>query len=192
MNLKKKSAKLVRTATVVTLLAGLLQPAASLPQAQAADVGRKSLDVRKTLTAPVIDGQLDESLWSISQPLSVQVGQGPFKDSRFGLLWDNQYLYIGVKADDDNLISGASGNWFEQDNINVFLDPTQHQSAPFANDDMQIGFVYKPGTTVPEFHFGGGVERAQREGREEDSSRHLSNRHRLGSRGSRSMGHAKF
>ncbi|MGQ5390373.1 glycerophosphodiester phosphodiesterase family protein [Paenibacillus sp. M.A.Huq-84] len=140
--------------TIAALISSLFQPAAYLPQAHAADAGRKSLEVNKTLTAPVIDGKLDESLWKIDQPLTAKVGQGTFKDSKFGLLWDNQYLYIGVKADDDNLISGASGNWFEQDNINLFFDPTQHQSGPFAKDDMQIGFVYQPNTTTPEFHFG--------------------------------------
>nr|WP_275690991.1 glycerophosphodiester phosphodiesterase family protein [Paenibacillus aceris] len=112
------------------------------------------MEVNKTLTAPIIDGNLDESIWKMDQPLSVQVGQGSFKASKFGLLWDNQYLYIGVKADDDTLLTGQSGNWFEQDNINVFLDPSQHQSAPFTNNDMQIGVMYQPGTTTPEFHFG--------------------------------------
>ncbi|MCR8631346.1 glycerophosphodiester phosphodiesterase family protein [Paenibacillus radicis (ex Xue et al. 2023)] len=152
--MKKRIAKLLQMTTIAALISSLFQPAAYLPQAHAADAGRKSLEVNKTLTAPIIDGKLDESLWKIDQPLTAKVGQGTFKDSKFGLLWDNQYLYIGVKADDDNLISGASGNWFEQDNINLFFDPTQHQSGPFAKDDMQIGFVYQPNTTTPEFHFG--------------------------------------
>ncbi|WP_256865216.1 glycerophosphodiester phosphodiesterase family protein [Paenibacillus sp. 32352] len=152
--MKRTSTKLVRMATVTALIAGLLQPIAALPHAQAADTGRKSLDVRKTLTAPVIDGKLDESLWKVDQPLAVQVGQGTFKDAKFGLLWDNQYLYIGVKSDDDSLIHNGTGNWFEQDNINVFLDPTLHQSAPYQNDDMQVGLVYQPNSSTPEFHFG--------------------------------------
>ena len=152
--LKRTSTKIVRIATITALIAGLLQPIAALPHAQAADAGRKSLDVRKTLTAPVIDGKLDESLWKLDQPLPVQVGQGAFKDAKFGLLWDNQYLYIGVKSDDDSLIHNGTGNWFEQDNMNVFLDPTMHQSGPFQNDDMQIGFVYQPNSSTPEFHFG--------------------------------------
>lgn len=150
--MKKTCAKMLRIATIAALLGSVLQP--DLSPAHAADAGRKSLQVNKTLTAPVIDGKLDESVWTIDQPLTVHAGQGPSKESRFGLLWDNQYLYIGVKADDDNLIHNGSGYWFEQDNINVFLDPAQHQSAPFAKDDMQIGFVYQPGTTTPEFHFG--------------------------------------
>ncbi|OXM85721.1 glycerophosphodiester phosphodiesterase family protein [Paenibacillus rigui] len=152
--MNNKFAKLVRIATAAAIVGSLVQPLSWLPSAHAADAGRISLEVNKTLTAPVIDGKLDESIWKIDQPLNKKSGQGTFKDASFGLLWDNQYLYVGVKADDDTLTSNATGYWFEQDNINIFLDPTKHQSAPFAADDMQIGLVYQPGTATPEFHFG--------------------------------------
>lgn len=152
--MKRISAKLLGMVTITTLISGLFQPNAWVSRVYAEESGRKSMEVNKTLTAPVIDGNLDESIWTMDQSLNVQVGQGSFKASKFGLLWDNQYLYIGVKADDDNLLVGQSGNWFEQDNINVFLDPSLHRSAPYINEDMQIGFVYQPGTTTPEFHFG--------------------------------------
>ncbi|GMX66997.1 hypothetical protein Elgi_62700 [Paenibacillus elgii] len=139
---------------IIALLSGTI-PVGLVPgQAEAADAGRKSMIAKKTKNAPAIDGQLDESVWSIDQPLTVRTGEGVFKESKFGLLWDNQYLYIGVKADDDTLIHNGPGYWFEQDNINLFFDPTNHRSAPFANEDMQLGFVYQPGSTTPEFHFG--------------------------------------
>ncbi|WP_256761623.1 glycerophosphodiester phosphodiesterase family protein [Cohnella sp. WQ 127256] len=139
---------------IFTLVSGIIQFNSFLPKANAADAVRKSLDVNKTLVAPVIDGSLDESIWNLDQQLDTRQGEGNFKDSSFGLLWDNRYLYIGVKLEDDNLIANGSGYWFEQDNINVFFDPTMHRSTPFAKDDMQLGFVYQPGTTTPEFHFG--------------------------------------
>ncbi|MBU7314699.1 glycerophosphodiester phosphodiesterase family protein [Paenibacillus oleatilyticus] len=139
---------------IIALLSGTI-PVGLVPgQAEAADAGRKSMIAKKTKNAPAIDGQLDESVWSIDQPLTVRTGEGVIKESQFGLLWDNQYLYIGVKADDDTLIHNGSGYWFEQDNINLFFDPTNHRSAPFATEDMQLGFVYQPGSTTPEFHFG--------------------------------------
>jgi glycerophosphoryl diester phosphodiesterase len=148
----KKVLNSLLVATLVTSLAplGLMTE----QEAHAADDVRKSLNVRKTVNAPVIDGELDESLWSINQSLTKQTGDGTFKDSKFGMLWDNKYLYIGVKADDESLTSAGTGNWFEQDNINFFLDPTMHQSAPYATDDMQLGFVYQSDSTSPEFHYG--------------------------------------
>ncbi|OAS18425.1 glycerophosphodiester phosphodiesterase family protein [Paenibacillus oryzisoli] len=148
----KKVLSSLLVATLVTSLApfGLI----NVQEAHAADDARNSLDVRKTVNAPVIDGDLDETIWSINQRLTKQTGNGTSKDSKFGMLWDNKYLYIGVKADDESLMAAGTGNWFEQDNINFFLDPTMHQSSPYATDDMQLGFVYGADSTSPEFHFG--------------------------------------
>ncbi|RKN70162.1 DUF1080 domain-containing protein [Paenibacillus ginsengarvi] len=150
----KKTAKLLSLIVTASIFGGLLPAHPFSPQATAAEAGRKSLEVRKTLNAPVIDGMLDDSVWTIDQPLNAEIGTGPFQPSKFGLLWDNQYLYVGVKVEDNTPIHDGSGYWFDQDNINLFFDPAQHQSAPFAINDMQAGFVYKPDTATPEFHFG--------------------------------------
>ncbi|NOU94656.1 DUF1080 domain-containing protein [Paenibacillus sp. LMG 31456] len=146
--------KLFHVWLVALLLSSILPFHVYEHQAYAADAARKTLNVNKTLAAPVIDGKLEESFWAVDQTLQVQTGNGPFKDTKFGMLWDNKYLFIGVKAADDTPIYNAPGNWFEQDSINVFVDPTLHRSAPFAADDMQMGLVYQPETTTPEFHFG--------------------------------------
>lgn len=154
----KSCTRLLSIFMLLTLLSGFIPLDALVYRAQAAEEGRRSLAVSKTMTAPVIDGMLDESVWTIDQPLNARVGEGSFKEARFGLLWDNKYVYIGVKADDDSLIHNGAGYWFDQDNINIFFDPTRHQSAPFAANDMQLGFVYQPGTTTPEFHFGAALD----------------------------------
>ncbi|CAH0120162.1 hypothetical protein PAE9249_02675 [Paenibacillus sp. CECT 9249] len=152
----KSRSKYLAVWIVVSLLWGTLESIwlGSQAEADAAETDRKTMEVRQTATPPVIDGSLDESLWTMDQPLNARLGEGNFQDARFGLLWDYKYLYIGVEVKDDTLIHNGSGYWFDQDNINLFFDPTLHQSAPFAEDDMQLGFVYQPGTTTPEFHFG--------------------------------------
>ncbi|UVI33017.1 glycerophosphodiester phosphodiesterase family protein [Paenibacillus spongiae] len=115
---------------------------------------RTSLSIQKTLTAPVIDGQPDESLWNVTQPMPIQIGEGAVQPSSFGMLWDYSYLYIAVNVEDDALVHNASGYWFDQDHIGLFFDPTLHRSAPFMGNDLQIGLVYQPDSTTPEFHFG--------------------------------------
>ncbi len=153
-SMMKRLARLMCLFLVTAMLAGLVEPALSLPEVHAAEA-RPELTVSRTVYAPVIDGSLDESIWSVSQPLPVHAGEGAFQDARFGVLWDNTYLYVGVKADDSTLINDPSaGYWFDQDNINIFLDPTMHRSGPFVNGDMQLGFVYRPGSMTPEFRFG--------------------------------------
>lgn len=154
----KRYFKLLYMLIIFTLVIGMLQLNVLPRQAQAANAGRSTLDVNKTRNAPVIDGKLDESFWNINQRMNRHVGEGTFQQSTFGMLWDNRYLYIGVKADDATLIHNGSGYWFEQDGVNLFLDPTLHQSAPFAADDMQIGFMYQPGTTTPKLQFGAALD----------------------------------
>ncbi|GAA3399994.1 glycerophosphodiester phosphodiesterase family protein [Paenibacillus hodogayensis] len=149
----KKPSKLLSIVLSATMLVGLL-PVDPFTQKASAAEGRKTLEVRKTLHAPIIDGTLDDSVWSIDQSLDVLVGEGPARASKFGLLWDNQYLYVGVKAEDPAPMQDKSGNWFDQDNINLFFDPTLHRSTPYAKDDMQAGFVFRQDSATPEFHFG--------------------------------------
>ncbi|WP_100405606.1 glycerophosphodiester phosphodiesterase family protein [Bacillus solitudinis] len=121
--------------------------------AYAVEKTRPSLDIKKTMDAPIMDGLIDESMWTVNEPLTVSFGEGG-AGATFGMLWDQTYLYIAVDVEDDSLIHEGDGNWFQQDNISMFFDPTTHQSAPYLNNDMQIGFVYQPNTTTPEFHFG--------------------------------------
>ncbi|MFD1175749.1 glycerophosphodiester phosphodiesterase family protein [Paenibacillus puldeungensis] len=149
----KRLKKLISTTLVMSMLAGSLIVGLPLPKASAAEV-RPELNANRTLSAPVIDGRLEDSVWSIEHSLPVQTEEGASKESKFGMLWDYKYLYFGVKAEDAIPVSSGSGYWFDLDNINFFIDPTMHQSAPFAPDDMQAGFVFQPGTTTPEFHFG--------------------------------------
>lgn len=121
---------------------------------------RKSLQVSKTLTPPKIDGTPDESIWDLSVPVSAAMGRGfEGTEVKFGMLWDNTYIYIAVniKEEDKDFINSPTGTtdyWFNQDNINMFFDPTAHRSSPFVDSDMQVGFVYRPDSSIPEFHFG--------------------------------------
>lgn len=154
--------KLVNLVAIAALLTGLLETslfprtagAAESPAAAAAEPGRAETEARRTLTAPVIDGKLDETFWNLGESLGVRTGEPAADNGRFGLLWDHSYLYIGVDAPDITPIHNGTGYWFDQDNLNVFLDPTMHRSSPFAKEDMQIGIVYQPGSSTPEFRFG--------------------------------------
>ncbi|MEW9698564.1 glycerophosphodiester phosphodiesterase family protein [Paenibacillus sp. SI8] len=154
MNMKATFKKFLGLVTITAIISGMFQPNAWLPEAHAENLARKSLEVNKTLTPPLIDGKLDETTWNLNQSLSVQVGNGPFKASNFGVMWDNQYLYIGIHGNNNNLLSNQTGNWWEQNDIEIAFDPGYHQSSPYQPDDMQIGLVYQPNTATPEFHFG--------------------------------------
>jgi glycerophosphoryl diester phosphodiesterase len=150
----KRATKLFSYVMMITLLSSTFFSFPLASRASAQTDGGKTLEVRKTLNAPVIDGLLDDAVWHLDQTMGVHVGGAPGQAPAFGLLWDNQYLYVGVKVADTTPASDKAGYWFEQDNINFFFDPTLHRSAPFADDDMQVGFVFDPSSSTPKFHFG--------------------------------------
>lgn len=149
-----KATKLLNMIAILSLLVGLADVGLRPAPIAAAEPGRAEIRAAQTLTAPVIDGRLDESFWNVSEQLTAHTDPSASEDSRFGLLWDDTYLYIGVRVEDDTPISGASGYWFDQDSLHLFFDPTLHRSSPFAQDDMQIGLVYTEGSSTPEFRFG--------------------------------------
>ncbi|MCU6707922.1 glycerophosphodiester phosphodiesterase family protein [Paenibacillus sp. J5C_2022] len=121
---------------------------------EATEAGRPVLQAKKTIHAPIIDGKLDDSNWSIAEPLPELFGEAPFPASAFGMLWDNQYLYIGIRTEDHTPLQDQAGYWFEQDGMHLFFDPTMHRSTPFQPEDMQAGFLFRADSATPEFHFG--------------------------------------
>ncbi|CAM3586402.1 glycerophosphodiester phosphodiesterase family protein [Marinicrinis lubricantis] len=124
---------------------------------------RKSLQIRKTAVPPVIDGLPSETLWQVNTPVDVRFEEGNEQDAWFGVLWDNQYLYVAVSIEDEKYVHNAPGSWFEQDSVSLFLDPTHHRSAPFTENDLQIGLVYQPNTTTPSFYFGSAPNHASKD-----------------------------
>ncbi|WP_409345093.1 glycerophosphodiester phosphodiesterase family protein [Paenibacillus sp. MBLB4367] len=159
----KRGKKMVSSLLASALIIGLLPVHAQ--KAEAAEA-RKSLPIQKTLTEPIIDGSLDESVWSVNQDVQ-KVLNGEGADalrSKFGMTWDSKYLYIGVATEDSNLANSpnvdkdpanvAGDYYWDHPNVTIFLDPTLHQSEPYQGKDVQLGFVYKPNTTTPYFSFG--------------------------------------
>ncbi|MGV2794498.1 hypothetical protein GNF78_14865, partial [Clostridium perfringens] len=128
----------------------------AIPTAAAGEKGpnRAEMEAVRTRTAPVIDGRLEEAFWSVSEPLTVRTDPASNDNHQFGLLWDDTYLYIGVRSEDATVITGGSGYWFDQDRLTLFFDPTLHRSSPFAPEDMLIGLLYGQDGSSPEFRFG--------------------------------------
>ncbi|MFF2886961.1 glycerophosphodiester phosphodiesterase family protein [Paenibacillus sp. NPDC057967] len=128
--------------------------------AAAAPLERQALSVPKTDYAPVIDGKLDDMNWSLDQPIErlpggVLPADAPVAPlASFGALWDQQYLYVGVRIEDDTPLAQQSGYWFDQDSVSLFVDPTLHRSSPFAASDMQAGFIFREQSATPQFNFG--------------------------------------
>lgn len=168
----KRGKKTLSSLLAAAMLAGLFPALAD--KAEAAEA-RKELPISQTLSEPIIDGKLDESVWALNESLqTVLSAEGADSlSSKFGMVWDSKYLYIGVATEDPNLSdspnvdkdpTNTDGDYYwDHPNVTIFLDPQLHQSTPYQGKDVQLGFVYKPGTTTPYFSFGAATTNKDRD-----------------------------
>lgn len=142
MNMRKKHREWGRLTAVLTAAAvsfsGAPMPAVTVMAAEA--------PVDKTVTAqfgtPVLDGEMDEvwekaSAYSLEQPRLLNQGSGEAR-----VLWDDNALYVLLKVYDENL-DKSSGNSYEQDSIEVFLDELYDGGAKYQSDDLHYRVNYE-------------------------------------------------
>ena len=80
----------------------------------------KLINVLKTSKSPIIDGEVNESMWTLADTIS-KVSSGKQNNTEaFGLLWDDTYLYCGIKVTDATIV-----------NTNIY---------PFYNDAVELFF----------------------------------------------------
>lgn len=94
-------------------------------------------------SGPVINGDLNDSVWSVSTDVAATLSGAPTQSAKCGILWDYTYLYIGVQV--TGVSAPAAGSaWGAGDIVGIYLDPTGHKSAPYAAGDWQLGIGYNP------------------------------------------------
>lgn len=89
----------------------------------------------------VIDGVLNESSWDLSQPIAKVTTGAPNNTATFGVLWDANNLYIGVRVLDGNLYSDSQAPW-ENDAVEVFIDANNNKLSVFDGHDNQFIKAY--------------------------------------------------
>jgi endo-1,4-beta-xylanase len=86
---------------------------------------------------PTIDGQVDRVWKHATEIVTTRSAFGtPGATAHIKLLWNSGYLYILATVADPNL-SKASPNPWEQDSVEVFVDPNNAQSTTYQADDGQ-------------------------------------------------------
>lgn len=96
------------------------------------DAGR----VNVTYGSPEIDGELDD-IWKIAAPVYPEIkSSGSIKaEPVFKVLWDEGFLYTLTVVTDD-VLNKASGNAYEQDSVEVFLDELNDKASTYQADDV--------------------------------------------------------
>ncbi|WP_346857497.1 leucine-rich repeat protein [uncultured Draconibacterium sp.] len=81
---------------------------------------QQGLPVNKLQAQLSLDGELDESFWNLSNLVEINSG-GSDNTANFGLLWDDDYLYIGVNVVDQTLSKHHRQGWYD-DGIEIGID----------------------------------------------------------------------
>jgi len=93
----------------------------------------------KTSKPPIIDGEVNESMWTLVDTLS-KVSSGIINNTEsFGLLWDDSYLYCGVKVKDATLVN-TNMYPFYNDAVELFFD-IQSDRDVFSEADRLFLFI---------------------------------------------------
>ncbi len=104
------------------------------------------IEIPSVNTPPVIDGELDP-IWAIASVQYVTTTiDGTVTDAQdcsghWRAMWDAEYLYVIVDANDD-LLHNDSGSAYQDDSVEVYFDGgnSKGPGAPLADDDRQYTF----------------------------------------------------
>jgi hypothetical protein len=88
-------------------------------------------------TSHNIDGNLSESDWNISTQVTKCVIGTCNNTVTYGTLWDNSYLYVGIKVLDSSLKNDGPNCW-DDDSVEVYIDPTNAGGTTYTANDRQI------------------------------------------------------
>jgi endo-1,4-beta-xylanase len=103
---------------------------------------------------PVVDGVTD-AVWAHAPEINtgVQVSGTGGATAKAKVLWDRGHLYLLATVTDPTL-DDSSPNAYEQDSIEIFVDPHNAKTAGYSDDDGQYRINFKNVQTISS-NFGG-------------------------------------
>jgi parallel beta-helix repeat protein len=89
---------------------------------------------------PVVDGDLEAGKWNLNKSLSIS----PSCNLTFGALADAQYLYIGAKVLDGDLVATpAGGAVHDFDSVELYFDGDNSKGTTYGSGDTQLRVSWK-------------------------------------------------
>lgn len=97
---------------------------------------------------PVLDG-VAESVWSRARPITTNVRvSGPAGATGTArLLWDDRHLYVFATVADPVLDESSPNSW-EQDSIEIFVDPDNSKNTGYTDEDGQYRVSFTNRQTI--------------------------------------------
>jgi hypothetical protein len=142
--------------SVSLLAAALVSAAAALPTAPLATPPSPTLRAARRQGPIVLDGKLDEPAWQLAEEgkgftqVQPEEGKPSPVDTRFRVLWDSEYLYIGVQCfDPEPVVAYLSrrDRYVEGDRIDIDIETTRDRRSAYHFS------VYAAGQQLDALHF---------------------------------------
>ncbi len=84
-----------------------------------------------------MDGNLDESDWNIVNDANKVVRGTTNNTVKFGVLWDNTYLYVGIKVLDNELFHDSSEE-SDDDSVEIYINGNNEHDKKYDSNDRQF------------------------------------------------------
>ncbi len=100
-------------------------------------------------TPPTIDGQKD-NLWNNVQSYAIQktsAGANAESSTLRGA-WDSQNLYLLFEVTDSSKKSDSGNTFWDDDAVQVYLDPNNSKNSTYQSDDYQFGVRWNDGRVL--------------------------------------------
>lgn len=106
-----------------------------------------SYSANNTLDPIIVDGALNESVWSTTAAVSETVLGTPNNTVTFGALWTNTYLYVSIRVLDSQLFndtpnSGTPIDVWVDDSVEVFIDANHNHATTYELTGGASGLGY--------------------------------------------------
>ncbi len=107
------------------------------------------VDIPYSAAAPVVDGVIDD-VWEDASMVTTNVlveGDAEGAKGDFRVLWDDTHLYVLAEVTDPVLDAENSNAW-EQDSVEVFVDPGNTKSGAYKPSDGQYRISFENLTSI--------------------------------------------
>ncbi|MBP1993908.1 sugar-binding protein [Paenibacillus eucommiae] len=114
----------------------------------------KQMEINYSPIIPRIDGVLNDATWKVDKELAYKTGETN-NEAKFGLLYNDQYLFVGVNVKDDYVVNSNSAKPWDDDSVEIYIDGDGMKGA-YTDHTVRYVFryndenVYAYGTTKKE------------------------------------------
>ena len=96
-----------------------------------------TITANKTTATITVDGNLNEAAWITNTAVTKAIIGTPNNTTVYGVMWNNTYLYVGIKVTDANLFNESTNN-YDDDAVEIYIDADNNGGTTYGTNDRQF------------------------------------------------------